>query len=55
LYIVDAKLTTISRPDFIDRHNMKFSVIFPKPGIYKVWFMFRYPDPQQVAFVIKVQ
>ncbi len=55
LQIVDEELTTLLRPDFINRHKLEFSVIFPHPGLYKVWFSFRYPDQKQIAFVIKVQ
>jgi Cu+-exporting ATPase len=54
--IVDEGLTTILRPDFVDRRNLQFSVTFPKPGMYKLWFTFKYPlDVRQIGFVIEVK
>jgi len=53
LVIVDETLSVFLRPDF--KNSLQFSVNFPKPGKYKVWFTFKYPDQlQRVAFVIEV-
>ncbi|MBI5034002.1 MAG: copper-translocating P-type ATPase [Chloroflexi bacterium] len=56
LYIVDENVTTLLRPDLIDRRAMQFSVYFPKPGKYKAWFAFKFPNQMQyVPFVIDVK
>jgi hypothetical protein len=56
LEVVDETLTTLLRPDFIDRQRLQFSVNFPRPGKYKVWLSFWNPDRrQQVAFVVDVK
>jgi Cu+-exporting ATPase len=54
--IVDEALTTLLRSNFTDRQRLQFSVNFPTPGKYVVWFSFWNPDQrQQVPFVIDVQ
>jgi hypothetical protein len=56
LTIVDEALTTLLRSNFIDRQRLQFSVNFPRPGKYVVWFSFWNPDRrQQVPFVIDLQ
>jgi hypothetical protein len=55
LIIVDEKLTTLLRPDYIDRHKLQFAVTFPKPGKYKVWFGFKYAVEYQIAYTIEVK
>jgi hypothetical protein len=56
LAIVDEKLTTFLRPDFVNRHRMEFAVTFPKPGIYKAWLYFAYGGQlNQAAYVFEVR
>jgi hypothetical protein len=50
LDIIDENLTTLVRPDFLDRHKLRFSAYFPKPGKYKVWFTFYYASTADLAF-----
>jgi hypothetical protein len=54
--IVDEKLSTLIQPDFIDRDQLQFSVDFPVPGKYKVWFTVQGPEGlQQVTYVVLVK
>jgi hypothetical protein len=56
LVMVDEKLTTLLRPDFVNRHRMEFAVTFPKPGIYKAWLTFAHAGQfNQVAYVFEVR
>ena len=56
LYILDENLKTLIKPDFIKRSDLLFSVNFPEPGKYKVWFEFVYANRlQQVAYIVDVQ
>lgn len=55
LYAIDEALTTFLVAEMVDINNMRFSLTFPQPGKYKLWFSFRNPDTRQVAFVVDVQ
>ncbi len=56
LAIIDEALTTYLRPEFINRHQLQFTVNFPHPGKYKIWFTYKYPSQlQQVTYVVDVQ
>lgn len=55
LYVIDEAATTFLAPEPVDRGNLQFSVTFPQPGRYKLWFDFRYQGARQVPFVVEVQ
>jgi Cu+-exporting ATPase len=55
LEIVDENLQTYLRPDFIDRHKLQYSVNFPRPGLYKLWFTFKYNEVNRVEYVVEVR
>jgi hypothetical protein len=56
IVITDENLTILLRPDFSDRNNLEFKVVFPKPGWYKIWFNFRYANRiEKTEFVINVK
>jgi hypothetical protein len=56
LVMVDEKLTTFLRPDFVNRHRMEYAVTFPRPGRYKAWLSFAYAGQlNQIAYVFQVR
>jgi len=56
LYVIDEKSTIFLRPNLADRSKLQFSVNFPKPGKYKLWFDFVYANrPEQISFVLDVK
>ncbi len=56
LVLVDDKLTTFLRPDFVNRHQLQFAVTFPKPGMYAAWFTFAYAgQKQQLRYAFEVR
>ena len=56
LLIVDEKLTTLIRPDILNRHRLEFATNFPRAGKYKAWLTFVYDGrPQQLAYVFEVR
>jgi hypothetical protein len=56
LYVIDEKSTILLRPDLVDRSKLQFSVNFPKPGKYKVWFDYIYENKsEQISFVLDVK
>ena len=56
MFAIDESLSTFLRPDFIKRNNLQFSVDFPKPGRYKIWFEFFYANrAQQVTYIVDVK
>jgi haloacid dehalogenase-like hydrolase len=50
LELIDDKLTTFLRPAFLNRHILRFSAYFPKPGKYRAWFSFYYADTADLSF-----
>jgi len=55
LYAIDEALTNFLVGEPFDRTNLTFTMEFPQPGMYKLWFDFRYQGLRQVAFVVEVQ
>ena len=56
LHVIDEGLTSYLRPDVVDVGTLQYSVNFPKPGKYKVWFEFRYDNQlRQVSYVLEVK
>jgi hypothetical protein len=56
LYAIDEKATTFLRQSLVDPNQLQFSVNFPKPGRYKIWFDFLYQSqPEQISFVLDVK
>jgi Cu+-exporting ATPase len=56
LYVIDEKSKTFLRSELTDPNNLQFSVDFPKPGKYKVWFDFIYAgQPEQISYVLDVK
>lgn len=56
LFVIDETLTTFQRFELVDHTNLQFSVIFPDPGKYKVWFEYINAGKlQQSAFVLDVK
>jgi hypothetical protein len=55
LEIVDEGLQIHLRPGFINRHKLQYSVNFPKPGTYKLWFTFKYEETNRVEYVVEVE
>ncbi len=56
LYAIDEKATIFIRQSLADPNQLQFSVNFPKPGRYKIWFDFLYQSqPEQISFVVDVK
>ena len=56
VYVIDEEMKMFLRPDFTDHAQLQFSVNFPNPGKYKLWFEFISGDqPQQTEFVLDVK
>jgi hypothetical protein len=56
MYAVDESLSTFLKPDIISRRLLQFSVNFPRPGRYKVWFNFMDAgQPRQVSYILDVK
>jgi hypothetical protein len=56
LYAIDEKATIFLRQSLVDPNQLQFSVNFPKPGRYKIWFDFLYQSqPEQISFVLDVK
>jgi P-type Cu+ transporter len=56
IVITNENLTILLRPDFSDRNKLKFKVVFPETGWYKIWFNFPYANQlQKTEFVINVK
>ena len=55
LYAIDEAATTLLHAQPAKSGELRFSLVFPKPGKYKVWFEFiTYSRFQQVPFVVEV-
>jgi hypothetical protein len=55
LEIVDQNLKVYLQPDFINRRKLQYSVNFPKPGLYKLWFTFKYHETDVIEYVVEVK
>ena len=56
LYAIDEKATTFIRQPLANPNQLQFSVNFPKPGRYKIWFDFLIQSqPEQISFVLDVK
>jgi hypothetical protein len=55
LFAIDEGLTTFVVGELVDRSNLQFSITFPQPGAYKLWFEFRNEGQQQATFVVAVE
>jgi P-type Cu+ transporter len=55
LAIIDEGLNFYLQPDFVERHKLQYSVDFPAPGIYKLWFTFKYQNTNRVEYVVEVK
>ncbi len=56
VYVIDEEIKMFLRPDFTDHAQLQFSVNFPNPGKYKLWFEFISGDqPLQTEFVLDVK
>jgi hypothetical protein len=56
MYAIDEKLESFIMANIVDRDNLQFSINFPKPGKYKIWFEFFHENRiRQVSFVVDVK
>lgn len=55
LEIVDENLKIYLQPDFVNRRKLQYSVNFPKPGLYKLWFTFKYHQTDVIEYVVEVK
>jgi P-type Cu+ transporter len=53
LVILDESTNIYLRPDILNRHKLQYSVYFPKPGMYKVWFSFYNVDTVGINFPLE--
>ena len=56
LNVIDEKLTTFFTMPLADPNKLQFSVNFPQPGRYKIWFDFLYQNNlEQISYIVDVK